>query len=144
MTLPFSVIKPVAWRGNRIGLLGSVMIYASTWFDTDRHIFPRATLILGCSICIVGLLNHIMFLFTNEAKETIWGKGGLIKVAFIPAPWRGMKIFCLGLIIAFLGWGLSWLGVPFVIILFPIGFLIGIIGFYNHLRWMFKGKTEDS
>jgi hypothetical protein len=138
LDLLLNLVKPTPRRGNSIGLVGCLLIFISIWLDTDTKALPRVILSVGCLVCALGLINHLIFLCTEEAKETIWGKGGLVKVAFMPAPWRGMKIFWLGLIITFFGSGLRWLGVPFVIFLFPIGFLIGIVGLSNHLRWMFK------
>jgi len=131
-------VKALPWRDKRIGLLGCILIFVSIWLEPDSNQFPRVILFVGCLVCALGLINHLIFLSTEEAREKIWEKGGLLKVAFTPAPWRGMKIFSLGLIISFFGAGLRWLGVPFVIVLFPVGFLIGIVGLSNHLRWMFK------
>jgi len=138
------IIKPAAWRGNYIGLVGSVLIFGSIWLNPDKQTIPRDILIIGCLICILGLLNHIIFLFTKEAKENIWEKGGLLTLAMTPASWRGMRMGWLGLIISFLSVGLFWLGFKFAIMLFPVGWLIGIIGGYNHTKWMFKKNNQDS
>ena len=132
------IIKPSPRRGNFIGLLGSVLIFVSAWLDTDKHSGPRTALIVGCCINCFSLLNHILYLFTKEAKESIWSKGGLISLAITPAPRRGLSIGMLGLTIMFLGMGLIWLDVPQAFYLALLGWVFVMLGMVNHWRWFCK------
>ncbi len=132
------IFKPAAWRGNWIGLIGIVLVYASIWLDADKKAGPRMLLIIGTCICGLGLINHLFYLFTQEAKETIWEKGGLLTLAITPAPWRGMRIGLLGMIIGFLSMGLFWLNTPYALLIFPVGFIIVGLGFVNHLMWFWQ------
>jgi hypothetical protein len=141
---PLWLFKPAPWRGNKIGLVGITIIFGCIWLRPEKYAAPRALLILGCTIATIGLINHMIFLFTKEAKEILWQKGGLLSSAMTPAEWRGMRIGSLGLVIFILGAGLYWLGFQYALILSSIGWVILVMGGCNHAKWMFKKNTKYS
>jgi hypothetical protein len=141
--IPLEMIKPTLRRGNWIGLLGGLLIFISGWLDADKQAGLRTMLIVGCFICGLGLLNQLIWLFTKEARESIWTKGGLFSVAVTPAPWRGMHIGSLGLIIMFLGMGLSDLEICQAFYLSFLGWAVGMLGMVNHWRWFWKPGSSN-
>ena len=137
------IIQPTLRRSTWIGLSGCLLIFASIWLGADKEAGPRRLLIIGCSLCGLSLFNYLIWLFTEEAKECIWRKGGLFSVALTPATCRGMRIGSLGLIIMFFGMGLFWLEVRLGFFMSFLGWAVGGLGMINHWRWFWKrGSTN--
>jgi hypothetical protein len=143
LSITLAMIKPTLRRGNLIGLLGCLLIFVSGWLDADKHSGSRTLLIIGCIFCGLGLLNHLIWLFTKEARESIWTKGSLFSAAITPARWRGLHIGLLGVIIAFLGGGLYDLEICQASYLSVLGWAVGMLGMVNHWRWFWTPGSSN-